>query len=63
MTYHLLCYSTAWNEHTGTTQENLDDDLFSRLYKFFGVQINKVIVVETRKTIYNKPVYIQKELF
>lgn len=55
--YHLMCYSTDFKEDfIGTTQETLEGDLFGRLEHFFGAPIHKAVVVETRKTFFNKNV-------
>ena len=49
---HLLCYLHDQKEHIGTNVENTNN-LFPYLENFFGVRIDKVVVVETRETIIN----------
>lgn len=64
--YHLLCYSDQFKEsHIGTTQESLEGDLFGRLERYLGAPIHKAVVVETRKTLYNKNAkyFTQLQLF
>ena len=64
--YHLMCYSTDFKEDfIGTNQESLEGDLFGRLERYLGAPIRKAVVVETRKTLYNKNVqnFTQLQLF
>ena len=64
--YHLMCYSEEFKEKfIGTTQESLEGDLFGRLERYLGAPIHKAVVVETRKTLYNKNVqnFTQLQLF
>ena len=49
---HLLCYPHGQKEHIGTNVENTNN-LFPYLEEFFGVRIDKGVVVETRETIIN----------
>lgn len=64
--YHLMCYSADFKEDfISTNQESLEGDLFGRLERYLGAPIHKAVVVETRKTLYNKNAqsFTQLQLF
>ncbi len=66
MMYHVMCYSKDFKEKfIGTNQKSLDGDLFGRLKRFFGVPMQKAVVVEHSRTLFNPETqhYSQLELF
>lgn len=51
--YHVMCYSRSFKSgFIGTNVKTLEN-IFEYVEKFFSAPINKVVVVETGKTIEN----------
>lgn len=63
--FHIMCYSPSFpTKFIGTNVLTLDN-LFEYAEKYFNTTINKIVVVETRQTLYNtnyKPVKKQLDL-